>query len=95
MLGGCKSSPNLPIGKDVIVQFDRRALGAGAPLPVSPTTMGINGAETAIRGKLIAVSHSWIEIRVSTVQTGGTSIKSYWIPKEKILLIQTDTFQAQ
>jgi hypothetical protein len=95
VLAGCDSSPSLPIGKDVVVQFDRSSLGAAASLPVPPTTEGINGAGTAIRGKLLGATKSWIQLGVTTSRVQGASVQTFWIPREKILLIQTDSFQGQ
>jgi hypothetical protein len=66
------------IGTTCSVQFRRGdALGGAAPLPVSPTTGSINGAEVVISGKLTGVDRDWV------VLDGKT-----WIPKSSILLIQ-------
>jgi hypothetical protein len=86
---GCDANPNLPVNEDVVVQFDRSALGASANLPISPRTESINGAETAIRGKLLQVSPEWILLEQRTSQSSGTDIKKFWIQRNKILLIQT------
>ncbi len=94
-MAGCNSSTTLPIGENVVIQFDRASLGSGASLPVSPTTESINGEETAIRGNLIAINEEWIQVRVSTLQNNGTLIKDIWIPKKKILLIQRSIFQGK
>ena len=83
-LSGCTIDDRLPTGKDVVVQFDRSALGAGASLPISPTTNKQNGAETSLSGKLIHASADWIQLEAVTPQ--GT--RTYWIPRSKILLIQ-------
>ena len=91
LLSACGSS-SLPIGQEVVVQFDRNSLGAGASLPVSPTAESINGAETAIRGKLLNVNESWVVLQVKDNQSDATRFKTFWIPKEKVLLIRNDYF---
>lgn len=95
LMAGCGGSQELPVGKDVIVQFDRAALGTGAALPVSPTTSSINGAETAIYGKLLHVSSDWIQLEVRRPASSGTLISTYWIPRDKVLLIQAQVIMAQ
>ena len=67
-----------PIGKDCIVQFRRDALGAAAALPVAPTTGSINGAQTAIGGKLLMVNSEWVLLN------NGNDL---WIPTASVLLI--------
>ena len=47
-------------GVQCTVQFRRDALGAAASLPISPMTGGINGADTALSGKLIGTTDEWI-----------------------------------
>jgi hypothetical protein len=70
-----------PVGKQCTVQFRRGdALGGGANLPVSPMTSSINGAETAISGKLVSVSETWL-----VVESANESLM--WIPKASILLV--------
>ena len=69
------------IGKTVQVQFRRDALGAGADLPVSPTTDSINGAETSIGGTLTAVEPHAIVLNAND----GPK----WIPREVILLVES------
>ena len=68
------------VGEIVRVQFRRDALGAAAPLPVSPTTGEINGASTTLVGKLTKVEPSAI-----VVEADG---RLHWIPREVILLVQ-------
>jgi hypothetical protein len=80
---GCKNaSPtdllNDKIGTNCTVEFRRGdALGSAAPLPVSPQTRSINGADVAISGKLTAVDSNWIVLDEKT-----------WVPRSSILLIQ-------
>ena len=87
-LTGCGSEP--PVGKDVVVQFDRSALGAAANLPISPTTGSINGAVTSLSGKLHSITEEWVIIEQSTAATNGTLRKKFWIPRDKVLLIQQE-----
>jgi len=68
------------VGETVRVQFRRDALGAAAPLPVSPTTGEINGASTTLVGKLTKAEPSAI-----LVEADG---RLNWIPREVILLVQ-------
>jgi len=93
ILVGCSDNKQLPIGKDVIVQFDRSVLGAGANLPIPPTTGSINGADTALSGKLIFISKNWLQLEVRTSQRSETDIKTFWIPRSKVLLIQTEAIE--
>jgi hypothetical protein len=76
----------LPPGKMCTVQFRRGdALGSGAPLPVSPLAGNINGADTAVTGKLKAALDEWI-----VIEQGAAEL---WIPKASVLLIRFDTKQ--
>ena len=68
------------VGETVRVQFRRDALGAAAPLPVSPTTGEINGASTTLVGKLTKAEPGAI-----VVEADG---RLNWIPREVILLVQ-------
>ena len=61
------------------VQFNRNALGCAASLPVSPTTDEINGADVALWGTLQSVNNDAIII--------ASAEKTYWIPKDSILLV--------
>ena len=70
------------IGKTVRVQFRRDALGAAAPLPVSPKTGEINGASTTLVGTLLEVN------KASVVIEEGERPK--WIPREVILFIEVN-----
>jgi len=94
VLSACSPSPRLPLGEEVIVQFDRASLGSGAPLPVPPTTEGINGASTSIRGKLLTADSQWIVVEKTKPAQTGQSIETFWIPREKVLLIQRDIYRA-
>ena len=69
-----------PAGKPCTVQFRRDALGAAASLPISPTTGGINGVDTAISCTFKSTRDDWI-----IVTRAG---KEVWIPKSVILLIE-------
>ena len=68
------------MGKPCTIQFRRDALGAGASLPISPMTGGINGADTSIAGTLKRATAEWV-----VVEKSGDDIS---IPKSVILLIQ-------
>lgn len=70
------------IGKRVSVQFRRDALGAAAPVPVSPTTGSFNGAATIVAGKLIKVDSESIVI--------GPKERPKWIPREVILFVEAN-----
>src|SRR5882724_4713546 len=72
------SSSGLRPGAQCTVQFRRDALGAAASLPISPTTSGINGADTAVSGKLAVMNEEWVVLE---------SRGEIWIPKSVILLI--------
>lgn len=93
-LAGCSLS-GLPIGQEVVVQFDRSALGSGSTLPVSPTTESINGATTALRGILRAATDIWIQLEINDPQPNGSLHKTFWIPRDKVLLIQTIRFEGK
>jgi hypothetical protein len=69
------------IGEHCTVQFRRDALGSGAPLPVSPLTNGINGADVSMGGELLAAEGDGIVIQHS--HNGRI-----WIPNHAILLIE-------
>ena len=69
-------------GRTCTVQFRRGdALGGAGSLPVSPLTSNINGADTAISGKIRRVTEEWIVMD----RANGTEI---WIPKSAVLLVQ-------
>jgi len=70
------------VGKVCKVQFKRNALGGGATLPVPPTTDVFNGAAVSLSGTLRAVD------RQAVVLDSGT--KTYWIPKDCVLLIEVE-----
>jgi hypothetical protein len=91
LLSSCGPSSSLPVGKDVVVQFDRNSLGAAAPLPVSPNTRSINGAETSLEGKLLKVSDAWIVLQTGANQDKPSIVRTFWIPVQKVLSIRTDT----
>jgi hypothetical protein len=76
--GGDSSGP--PAGAQCVVQFRRDALGAAANLPVPPRTGSINGAETAIYGKLKHTRGEWIVL--------DRGSKDVWVPKSVVLLIE-------
>lgn len=63
------------------VQFRRDALGAGAALPVPPTTDIMNGAVISISGTLVAVEIDSVVIEIDK--------KSNWIPRDVILCIES------
>lgn len=70
---------NPPLGKNVVVQFKRDALGAAASSPVPPFSGMHNGAETSVSGKLKNVTPEWIVLDRNGSET--------WIPKTSILLL--------
>lgn len=91
LLSGCDPAPDANmangelaqwVGKNIRVQFRRDALGAGAPLPISPTTGEINGASTTVVGRLIKVESSEIVI--------GPEERPKWIPREVILFVEAN-----
>lgn len=90
LLAGCggadskDASPLLKklIGRQVIVQFDRAALGTACEVPVSPKTGSFNGASTCLAGKLRKYDSEWVVLESGKI--------SYYIPTGKILLIQQD-----
>jgi len=65
------------------VQFRRDALGAGASLPIPPTTDNINGAQVSIGGRFSRMDDSWIVL--TAFQNDKEEI---WIPHSVILLIK-------
>jgi len=73
------------IGKNVVVQFRRDALGAAANLPISPDTGGINGASPIIVGPLL-------EVNAESIVIGNHQKKKSpkWIPREVILFIEVN-----
>ena len=82
LLSGCdqQDAPTLQTGKPCTIQFRRDALGAGASLPISPMTGGINGAYTSISGTLKRVTAEWV-----VIEQNGDEIS---VPKSVVLLIQ-------
>ncbi len=83
--GGSGESPFLKqhVGQPCVVEFRRDALGSGAPLPVSPKTDSMNGADVVQVGKLVAV-----EGRGLILEETGTPPVSYWIPYPVILSVR-------
>lgn len=78
---GCGQSYEQPvIGENYTIQFRRDALGTAATLPVAPTTMSINGAETSVYGVLAELNEEWVVI------LGERSV--FWIPRSSVLLIE-------
>jgi len=75
------------VGVHRTVQFRRDALGAGANLPIEPTTNSINGAKVNISGKISKLGDDWI---VLTEANSGELRYSgeLWIPRSVILLIK-------
>lgn len=71
------------VGDFCVVQFRRDALGAGANLPISPSTGEINGASVTLRGKLLAAEGEGLVIEDSVHFRGGT----VWIPYHVILSV--------
>ena len=71
------------IGKNVIIQFRRDALGAAASSPISPNTGSINGASTFLSGSLQKVDATGIVIGNHQRPTS-----SRWIPREVILFVE-------
>ena len=83
--GGPAESPFLKqhIGEQCVVEFRRDALGSGAPLPVSPKTDSMNGADVVQVGKLVAVEGKGLILE----ETGAHPV-SYWIPYPVILSVR-------
>ncbi|MBW3625455.1 MAG: hypothetical protein KY468_18830, partial [Armatimonadetes bacterium] len=79
-MAGCNVQSSLPVGQNVIIQFRRDALGAGASLPVPPTTQEWNGASVYLYGMLRGADAEWL-----TLEREG---KTYWIPRINVLLIE-------
>ncbi len=70
-----------PIGKQCTVQFRRGdALGGAGNLPVPPLSGSINGADTAVTGKLRTVTEEWI-----VIESANQSVM--WIPKSAVLMV--------
>jgi hypothetical protein len=69
-----------PINSDCVVQFKRNLLGGVTSLPVSPTSLGLNGAEVAVSGKLIEFNAEWVVLDASD--------RTLWVPRENVLLLQ-------
>lgn len=78
------------IGEQAVVQFRRDALGSGAPLPVSPKTDSINGADVIQVGKLTAVEARGLVLE----ETGAQPVK-YWIPYPVILSVKITGVKMQ
>lgn len=70
------------IGKQCTVQFKRNALGGGGNIPVSPTTDNSDGANVSIWGTLTVVEDD------AVVLESEDSGRTFWIPRESILLIE-------
>ena len=81
----CKNASPLPrklLGKKVVVQFDRQALGAACNVPVSPKSGTFNGAQTCMAGTLKKYDSEWVVLENGKI--------NYYIPAGKILLIQQE-----
>lgn len=66
-------------GERCTVQLRRDALGAGADLPVPPTTSMINGAEVTVAGELLTYDTDGLMITTPEGQL--------WIPAASVLLV--------
>lgn len=71
------------VGEECVVRFRGDALGAGATLPISPTTDSINGADVNQVGKLIAIEGEGIVLEEATPLK-----RTYWIPYQVILSVR-------
>jgi hypothetical protein len=86
ILAGCSQAvrpdPSLGdhIGQSCTVQFRRDALGAGADIPVPPTTDAINGASVNITGTLRKAGSDWVVVEFGNEQ--------YFIATHAILLLK-------
>jgi hypothetical protein len=78
------------IGEQCVVEFRRDALGSAAPLPVSPKTDSINGADVVQVGKLAAVEGRGLILE----ETGAQPVK-FWIPYPVILSVKFTGVKAQ
>jgi hypothetical protein len=81
-----KSSTELEIGTEYLVQIRRDMLGAGAPQPIPPLTGNINGADVCVGGKLSKIDDEWI-----VLEQGNEKV--LWIPRQSVLLIERTTQQ--
>lgn len=76
------NGPDAPrVGEFVTVQVRRDHLGAGADLPIPPTTHAYNGAETCVSGKLQALTDRWV-----VVDSGS---ERHWVTRSSVLLVTT------
>lgn len=92
ILSGCSNDDNEDmssselskwIGKNVRVQFRRDALGAAAPVPISPETGSFNGASTCLIGPLQKVDAKGI-----VIGNHQREASPRWIPREVILFVE-------
>ena len=79
ILTGCSKPDQPPIGKEVIVQLRRDALGSGQT-PIGPTVGNINGVKVFLSGKLVSVNEEWIVLEYDK--------QKHWIPVQAVLLIK-------
>jgi hypothetical protein len=82
------------VGQNVKIRFRSDALGVARDVPIDPDTDGIEGQETGIAGKLVAVSASGVVIErymaTSELEKEKWVEKEHWVPREVILFIQVD-----
>jgi hypothetical protein len=78
------------IGKSVEVQFRRDALGAGALLPISPTTNSAGGAQVSVTGTLLEALPDSIVVEMQKIIDGALfgDPRPHWIPREVILMVR-------
>lgn len=80
----------LPFGKEVIVQLKREVSGVSAP--VLAESDSFNPATTAISGRLMGISESWLELQMTVSSTAGATTpamaRSYWVPMESVLFLR-------
>ena len=71
------------LGERCEVQFRRDALGAGATVPIPPTTDEMNGAAVAQFGKLIAIEGEGL-----VIEDALHPDQTYWIPYQVVLSVK-------
>ncbi len=77
-----RNVPDAPrAGELVTVQLRRDHLGAGADVPISPTTNSFNGARTCVSGQLQALTDRWVVI--------DSGSERHWVARSSVLLVTT------
>jgi hypothetical protein len=71
------------VGKSCRVSLRRDALGMSAPGFAEPMTPMIGGKPALLTGTVEKLTDSWLVLRDKS--------KSYWIPVNAILMVETDS----